>query len=295
MRVPPILPVTVRPLTWAARLDYTGQGPAGTAADAAEPSFVNSRSSPPGRICETLRHPFSPGPFKPALRQKSQFMTLSLLLLLGIFVVAPSGLYFALRWIARRWLRNKPAHPYAAKITPWGLVVYACMTVVLLYGCVKYQIQPDSAVGTLLHKPGGVIIALVAVLLMASYLDVFLRKLGRRTSVPVAGSGATPPSAILSPGTSLLTLPDFVPPGFKCGVELLNDNLTPMEFVVSMLSAHLSLPRKEAIRVMLAIHSNGGALLATPTRAEAEAVAGAITTAASLRGYPLVCRAVGFT
>jgi ATP-dependent Clp protease adapter protein ClpS len=126
-----------------------------------------------------------------------------------------------------------------------------------------------------------------------AFEEVLLRKIGRPTTIPVAGSGVAPPSVILSPDTSLLTLPDFVPPGFRCGVEVLNDDATPMEFVVTVLSAHLSLDHKEAIRTMLAIHSKGGALLATPTRAAAEAVAGAITTAASNRGYPLVCRPVG--
>ncbi len=221
-------------------------------------------------------------------------MTLALLFLLGIFVIGPVGLFFALRWIARRWLRHRPAHPYTAKLTPSGLVVYACMILILLYAAVKYQVESHSAVGTLLHKPGGVVIGLVGVMLVLGYVDVFLRRIGRPTSIPVPGSSVAPPPVILSPDTSLLTLPNFVPSGFTCGVEVLNDNFTPMEFVVSMLSAHLSLDRKEAIRTMLAIHSNGGALLATPTRAAAEAVAGTITTEASNRGYPLVCRAVGF-
>jgi hypothetical protein len=57
-------------------------------------------------------------------------------------------------------------------------------------------------------------------------------------SIPLSNGGGAPPSVILSPETSLLTLPNFVPPGFKCGVEVLNDDATPMEFVVSMLSAH---------------------------------------------------------
>jgi ATP-dependent Clp protease adapter protein ClpS len=218
---------------------------------------------------------------------------MALLLLLGIFVIFPVGLFFALRWMARRWLRHRLAHPYAAKLTPSGLVVYACMILVLLYAAVKYQIESHSAVGTFLHKPGGVVIGLGAVALVVGYLEVILRRIGRPISIPVAGSSVAPPSVIVSPDTSLLTLPDLVPPGFRCGVEVLNDNVTPMEFVVSMLSAHLSLDRKEAIRTMLAIHSNGGALLATPTRAAAESVAGTITTAASNRGYPLVCRAVG--
>ena len=73
---------------------------------------------------------------------------------------------------------------------------------------------------------------------------------------------------------------------------MLNDDATPMEFVVSMLSEHLGLDRMEAIRAMLAIHTQGGALLATPTEAAAETAAREITTAASNLGHPLVCRAV---
>jgi ATP-dependent Clp protease adapter protein ClpS len=150
-------------------------------------------------------------------------------LLLGIFVVGPVVLFFALRWIARRWLRDRPSSFLAAKIT---------------------------------------------------------------RSVPRSGGGNGPPSIILPPETSLLTLPDFVPQGFTCGVEVLNDNATPMEFVVSMLTSHVGLSRQAAVRVMLEIHTKGGALLATPTETAATAVAEAITREAANGSYPLVCRAV---
>jgi ATP-dependent Clp protease adaptor protein ClpS len=152
-----------------------------------------------------------------------------MLFLLGVFVVGPIILFFALRWIARRWLRYRPASPLAAKIM----------------------------------RP-----------------------------VPRAGAGNLPPSIILPPETSLLTLPDFTPQGFNFGVEVLNDNATPMEFVVSMLTSHLGLGRQEAVRVMLEIHTKGGALLATPTETAATVAAEAITREASNRSHPLVCRAV---
>jgi hypothetical protein len=41
--------MTVEPPTLGYEFNYTGQGPAGAAADAAEPPFVNSRSPQPGR------------------------------------------------------------------------------------------------------------------------------------------------------------------------------------------------------------------------------------------------------
>ena len=213
-----------------------------------------------------------------------------MLLLLGFFVVLPTVLFFALQWMARRWLRNSPNSPFAVKITRWGFLVYACMTLMLFYGAVEYHIRPDSAVGAFLHQPSGIVIGLVAVTLVGRWLDVLLRRAGRPVSIPRVVAANVPPSVILPPETPPLTLPDLVPPGFSCGVELLNDNLTPMEFVVSMLTSHLGLGRQEATRVMLEVHTKGGALIATPTEAAADAAAEAITREASSRGYPLVCR-----
>jgi ATP-dependent Clp protease adapter protein ClpS len=109
----------------------------------------------------------------------------------------------------------------------------------------------------------------------------------------VMSSGGVVPSPVILPlETSLLSLAEFVPLGFQCGVEFLNDNATPMEFVVSALSSHLGLNRREAIRIMLTIHTKGGALVPTPSRAAAAAAALAITSEAASSGYPLVCRAV---
>ena len=75
------------------------------------------------------------------------------------------------------------------------------------------------------------------------------------------------------PETSLLTIPKFVPPGFVFGIEILNDNTTPMEFVVTVLRAHLGLTEKDAVRTMLGIHEQGGVLLAMPSLVEARRIA----------------------
>ena len=189
-----------------------------------------------------------------------------MLLLVGFFVVLPTVLFFGLQWMARRWLRNSPNNPFAVKITPWGFVVYACMVLLLLYGAVEYHLSPDSAVGALLHRPGGVVIGLVIVTLAGSWVDALLRRVGRPASVPRVSAGSVPPSIVLPPETSLRTLPNFAPPGFSCGVEILNDNATPMELVVDMLTSHLGLGRQEAVRVMLEIHTKGGALVGLPLR-----------------------------
>ncbi len=99
-------------------------------------------------------------------------------------------------------------------------------------------------------------------------------------------------SQVFPPETSLLTIPKFVPPGFVSGIEILNDNTTPMEFVVSILRAHLGLTEKDAMRTMLAIHEQGGVLLAMPSLVEARRIAEAVSVEAAKHNHSLICRAV---
>lgn len=100
------------------------------------------------------------------------------------------------------------------------------------------------------------------------------------------------PATLLAPGTSLLTMKEFVPEGFTHGIEILNDDRTPMVFVVWILEKELGFATKAATRTMLQIHTKGGALLPLKTREEAEQVASAITLHAKDRGHPLSCKAV---
>jgi ATP-dependent Clp protease adapter protein ClpS len=99
-------------------------------------------------------------------------------------------------------------------------------------------------------------------------------------------------SPVLPPGTSLLSLPEFLPAGFSQGIEILNDNTTKMHFVVRVLIDHLGLSPADASNAMLAIHTRGGTLLPTASVADAERIAGQITAEAAKSGYSLACRAV---
>ncbi|UXI70326.1 ATP-dependent Clp protease adaptor ClpS [Tahibacter amnicola] len=101
-----------------------------------------------------------------------------------------------------------------------------------------------------------------------------------------------PASAVFPTGTSLLDREGFVPDGFLYGVEILNDDSSPMEFVVDCLVTHGNFATKRAYEMMLQIHLRGGAVLPTDTMAQAEAFAEGVTADAKARGYPLVCRAI---
>jgi ATP-dependent Clp protease adaptor protein ClpS len=100
------------------------------------------------------------------------------------------------------------------------------------------------------------------------------------------------PPVVLPRGTALVNFPEFIPSGFRYGVEILNDDSTPMQFVVSVLESVVGLGRTEAVRTMLEIHKRGGALLPTPSADEAKRIAGAVTAEAASCDHPLVCRAV---
>lgn len=98
-------------------------------------------------------------------------------------------------------------------------------------------------------------------------------------------------ATIFPPDTSLLSIEGLAPAGFATGIEILNDNTTPMDFVVATLSRNLNLDRAEAIALMLAIHRKGGELIPLP-KDRAQRIAAAITSDARQNNHGLVCRAI---
>ena len=99
-------------------------------------------------------------------------------------------------------------------------------------------------------------------------------------------------SATFPRKTRLTTVSGFVPPDFQTGIEILNDNDTTMEFVVSTLTKHLNMPQDKAIAAMLDIHSKGGMLIPLPTYEMAVNAADAIRSDARANGFKLTCRPV---
>lgn len=76
-------------------------------------------------------------------------------------------------------------------------------------------------------------------------------------------------------------------PSFK--VRLLNDNYTPMDFVVHVLEKVLELQNEDAERVMLEIHREGAGACGSFTRDEAEARAAQVMDLARQHQHPLRC------
>lgn len=102
-------------------------------------------------------------------------------------------------------------------------------------------------------------------------------------------------SPIFAPGTRLLDLRGFVPANFSTGIEILNDNATPLTFVVDVLAKHLEKPRENVSQLVVACHTQGGALIPVEPYELAVKVASAISADAVAAGHPLACRAVDAT
>ena len=77
------------------------------------------------------------------------------------------------------------------------------------------------------------------------------------------------------------------PPLFK--VILLNDDYTPMEFVVHVLEHFFSMERETATRVMLQVHTQGKGVCGTYTREIAETKVAHVNEYARDNQHPLMC------
>ena len=77
------------------------------------------------------------------------------------------------------------------------------------------------------------------------------------------------------------------PPMYK--VLLLNDDYTPMEFVVYILENFFRMDREQATRVMLNVHTHGKGICGTYTREVAETKVAQVNEYSRQNSHPLLC------
>ena len=105
-----------------------------------------------------------------------------------------------------------------------------------------------------------------------------------KMSVPDSGQSETRTGGLLLAEPEVKTKR---PPYFK--VVLLNDDYTPMDFVVVILKDIFRKAHEEAISIMLEIHKKGAGVCGVYTRDVAETKAEAVITVARRNEYPLQC------
>lgn len=72
-------------------------------------------------------------------------------------------------------------------------------------------------------------------------------------------------------------------------VVLLNDDFTPMEFVVHVLESFFGMPRHKATQVMLAVHTEGKGVCGIYTREVAETKVTQVNEYSRKNQHPLLC------
>lgn len=72
-------------------------------------------------------------------------------------------------------------------------------------------------------------------------------------------------------------------------VLMMNDDYTPMEFVVHVLESFFSMDREKATRIMLQVHTEGMAVCGVYSRDVAETRAAQVTAYAQDNEHPLAC------
>lgn len=77
------------------------------------------------------------------------------------------------------------------------------------------------------------------------------------------------------------------PPMYK--VVLLNDDYTPMEFVVHVLENFFTMDREKATRVMLSVHTEGKGVCGIFTREVAETKVSQVNEYSRVNNHPLLC------
>ena len=73
------------------------------------------------------------------------------------------------------------------------------------------------------------------------------------------------------------------------GVEILDDEITPMDFVILALMTKLDIRREDAVQAMLRVHLDGSYVVGRMPRSEAERFVQAIRDETKNRGLPLQC------
>jgi ATP-dependent Clp protease adaptor protein ClpS len=82
--------------------------------------------------------------------------------------------------------------------------------------------------------------------------------------------------------------PALLKPRMYC-VLLINDDYTPMDFVIGVLKQFFHMPEEQALQIMLQVHTQGKGQCGIFTRDVAETKVQQVNTVSRLNEHPLLC------
>lgn len=98
------------------------------------------------------------------------------------------------------------------------------------------------------------------------------------------------PDASEGTGVAVATARPALKPPAMYRVLLLNDDFTPMDFVVDVLETFFAMTREQATRVMLTVHTQGKAVCGIYSRDVAETKASQVIDYARRHQHPLMAK-----
>ena len=108
------------------------------------------------------------------------------------------------------------------------------------------------------------------------------------TGIPRVPGGNDPGDRGTGTGIATKTRPKTKKPSLY-KVLILNDDYTPIEFVVHVLERFFSKPREEAVQIMLHVHRNGVGICGVYTFEVAETKVAQVIELARRHQHPLQC------
>jgi hypothetical protein len=105
-------------------------------------------------------------------------MNLGPVVILGGTVVLLIGAMFYFGMTLARTIEKKAPGEMSAKVTLTGLVLYGCMTAVLVLFLAAATLEPDGPLGSFLRRPEGLVAALAATVVFFSVAAWLFEKVG---------------------------------------------------------------------------------------------------------------------
>jgi ATP-dependent Clp protease adaptor protein ClpS len=90
-------------------------------------------------------------------------------------------------------------------------------------------------------------------------------------------------------GLAVLESKPILKPPSMFNVVMLNDEYTPMDFVVHVLEVFFNMSREQATQIMLTVHTTGAAVCGVYTRDVAETKAMLVNQYSKENEHPLIC------
>ncbi len=125
---------------------------------------------------------------------------------------------------------------------------------------------------------------------IARYNDFMATKTPKKTNPP-ASPGLATPKRDDGDTTVLERVAQKTKPPLMYQVVMLNDDYTPMEFVVFVIQEFFNKDRETATQIMLKIHLDGKGICGVFSKDVAASKVEQVATAAKEHGHPLQCQA----